>query len=372
MGKLIRFVRTGQDTAGYSKPGRSTSPTSPIGAPRTAVGRFAANLVGLALVIGALVVAAPPASAASGDNGHIKSGANHRSCSDSRCAAERYVPADSWVQVWCWRDGGQSANSSRWFRVRYAGADAWVHSSTMDRQPSVPYCSEFRPGETLFSGQSIWSSNGSYRLIMQSDGNLVAYGPSGAMWAARSGGHSGARAVMQRDGNLVVYTSSNAAAWSSGTPGNSGAYLSVQSDSNLVIHKSGTALFATNWYRQHGQSRGHNGASDRTQCTYLAYERFRSDTGTYPALAGNAHNWDDSARAAGWRVQSVPATHSIVVFESTSTNAAGHVAYVDEVQLRSDGLWIRIHERNWNFRGSDRTRWLKHHSGLDYIPARQL
>jgi hypothetical protein len=101
----------------------------------------------------------------------------------------------------------------------------------MIQQPSVPYCSELKSGETLFAGQSVWSANGSYRLIMQSDGNLVVYGPGGALWSARTTGAAGARVVMQSDGNLVVYDQWNRPVWYTGT-GNPGARFVVQNDSN--------------------------------------------------------------------------------------------------------------------------------------------
>lgn len=42
--------------------------------------------------------------------------------------------------------------------------------------------------EVLSTNQSIYSKNRKYRLTMQSDGNLVLYGPSGALWASRTAG----------------------------------------------------------------------------------------------------------------------------------------------------------------------------------------
>jgi hypothetical protein len=71
-------------------------------------------------------------------------------------------------------------------------------------------------GGVLRANQSEWSSNGSYRLIMQGDGNLVLYGPSGALWASSTSG-AGNWAVMQGDGNLVVYNSASHPLWATGT-----------------------------------------------------------------------------------------------------------------------------------------------------------
>lgn len=91
------------------------------------------------------------------------------------------------------------------------------------------------------------SPNGSYTLVMQSDGNLVLYvRGGGALWSSRTANHPGATAWMQGDGNLVVYSPSGAALWSSGTSGHSGSGLSVQNDGNVVIYSpTGVALWAT-------------------------------------------------------------------------------------------------------------------------------
>jgi hypothetical protein len=103
------------------------------------------------------------------------------------------------------------------------------------------------PGQGLNPGDSLTS--GSMRLVMQSDGNLVAYLKAGgssapAEWSSGTSGHPGAYAVMQSDGNLVVYSqsggpSTGGALWSSRTYGNPGAYAVLQDDGNLVVYRKG-------------------------------------------------------------------------------------------------------------------------------------
>jgi hypothetical protein len=106
---------------------------------------------------------------------------------------------------------------------------------------------------TLTAGQSISSPIGQYTLTMQTDGNLVEYGPtwtttSGieAVWASGTSG-TGNHVTMQTDGNLVIYNSVGQALWTSGTGGHRGsAYtLDLQNDGNLVIYGPG-ALWADN------------------------------------------------------------------------------------------------------------------------------
>ena len=88
--------------------------------------------------------------------------------------------------------------------------------------------------QTLYANQSLTSQNGAYTLIVQLDGNLVLYGPSGALWATNTGG-SNARLVMQLDGNLVLYRGDGAVLWATNRFGIN-ARLVVQNDSNLVVY----------------------------------------------------------------------------------------------------------------------------------------
>jgi hypothetical protein len=88
-------------------------------------------------------------------------------------------------------------------------------------------------GQTLNSGQELWTYNGADELAMQSDGNLVVYQNGVALWATYTGGDN--HLVMQTDGNLVVYNAAGVAQWDSGTSGTS-LYAVIQSDSNFVVY----------------------------------------------------------------------------------------------------------------------------------------
>jgi hypothetical protein len=101
-------------------------------------------------------------------------------------------------------------------------------------------------GAVLSPGGQLVSPNGSHRLIVQGDGNVVLYGPGAVVrWTSRTAG-AGNRMVMQGDGNLVVYTSAGRAAWSSGTSGNAGARAVLQDDGNLVVYRpDGRAVWAS-------------------------------------------------------------------------------------------------------------------------------
>jgi len=82
---------------------------------------------------------------------------------------------------------------------------------------------------------------------MQSDGNLVQYGPSGGLWASNTVGSGAAFAAFQPDGNLVLYRSDGVPVWSTGTSAYLCANLAIQNDGNVVIvNMNGVPVWATN------------------------------------------------------------------------------------------------------------------------------
>ena len=104
--------------------------------------------------------------------------------------------------------------------------------------------SQLGSGGTLGPGNSIQSAGGAYQFDMQTDGNLVEYGPSGPIWATYTNS-PGAYLVNQGDGNLVVYSTSGVAIWASGTNGQGIANLVIQNDGNVVDYKGGSAIWST-------------------------------------------------------------------------------------------------------------------------------
>lgn len=102
----------------------------------------------------------------------------------------------------------------------------------------------------LAPGSSMRSLSQRYRLIYQTDGNLVLYddtGSRGALWSTGTSGTSAGQMVVQSDGNVVLYNATGEALWNSETPGNPGAFLLVQDDGNLVLYSNttGQALWST-------------------------------------------------------------------------------------------------------------------------------
>lgn len=97
--------------------------------------------------------------------------------------------------------------------------------------PSPPPGSKdtLNAGETLKSGRKLYSLDGNAHLDLQdTDGNLVLRSNQGKrLWSAKTSGHAGDRLTLQTDGNLVLYDGSKAI-WSSNT--HSGATKAVVTD----------------------------------------------------------------------------------------------------------------------------------------------
>jgi len=93
-------------------------------------------------------------------------------------------------------------------------------------------------GNNLLANEGLTNEEGTARLTMQSDGNLVLYNKNGkALWNSGTAGNAGDRLEVQTDGNLVVYKG-NAVKWASHSNGRpKGCELVVQDDCNVVLYK---------------------------------------------------------------------------------------------------------------------------------------
>jgi len=106
-------------------------------------------------------------------------------------------------------------------------------------------------GQQLRGGESLRSSDGRYELVLQGDGNLVAYAPGGrVLFSSDTWGNAGAVFTMQADGNAVVYARDGRPLWDTGTWRDPGARLTVQDDGNVVLYRADdSAAWSTGWDR---------------------------------------------------------------------------------------------------------------------------
>lgn len=122
--------------------------------------------------------------------------------------------------------------------VNHVGVRTRDGSGAGTPSPGLP-AATLTAGERLYPDTEIRSPSGVYALRYQSDGNLVLYGPGGALWSSGTAGQGGQFAEMQPDGNFVVYHASGAEPWESGTAGIPRAELRVQNDGYIVIYDAG-------------------------------------------------------------------------------------------------------------------------------------
>lgn len=99
-------------------------------------------------------------------------------------------------------------------------------------------------GSQLAINQMILSPNKNFKLVMQSDGNLVVYQTidQKPLWASGTMNSGAIVARMQLDGNFVLYNANNASKWATNTNGHPGAILTLLDTADLVVYTSITNL----------------------------------------------------------------------------------------------------------------------------------
>lgn len=133
-----------------------------------------------------------------------------------------------------------------WLKQKSNG-DVLMPGNTSDPSTGVT-SNDLLPNAQLTKGQYLQSADGSHRLTLQSDGNLVLrrLSDNKALWATGTSGKSATRFVFQTDGNLVLRTSAGKAVWHSKTAGTGATKLHLHSAGSLVLYKNSTAVWSVN------------------------------------------------------------------------------------------------------------------------------
>lgn len=170
------------------------------------------------------------------------------------------VYSDAGQVVWAsgtWRDEDGSRlvlqDDGNAVIYRPSGGAVWA-SNTVSPTPAAghpPNGNTMNAGAVLPAGQTVTSANGSYCLEYQLDGNLVLYRNNANgrnyMWDNGMHGRPADSLIMQNDGNLVAYGPDNQVVWSTDTwRDEDGSWLVVQDDGNVVLYRpSGGAIWST-------------------------------------------------------------------------------------------------------------------------------
>jgi hypothetical protein len=107
------------------------------------------------------------------------------------------------------------------------------------------YANTVGVGHALGLNGSLPSPNGQFRAVLQPDGNFAVHGPAGVNWSSGTAGEGGNFLVLQSDGNLVLYGPPGSPDWSSGTSGKGATMLAMQNDGNLVLYGPHGAVWSS-------------------------------------------------------------------------------------------------------------------------------
>lgn len=130
-----------------------------------------------------------------------------------------------------------------------------LNAATLDALPDqrdqwVASGATWTGNRSLRRGMEVRSPDRRYLFVLQTDGNLVLYGPSGrALWATdsrTSRWRDQVKVIFQGDGNLVTYDGAGRAVWASNTNNRGADRFVVQGDGNLVIYAGSRAVWASN------------------------------------------------------------------------------------------------------------------------------
>ena len=97
-------------------------------------------------------------------------------------------------------------------------------------------------GDTIARGNTPFSCDRRFMLLIQADGNFALYTPyvdgGKPRWTTNTPGVNIATGEMLRNGNFVLYDFDGKAIWATNTDGNPGSRLLLQNDGNLVIYNA--------------------------------------------------------------------------------------------------------------------------------------
>jgi hypothetical protein len=128
-----------------------------------------------------------------------------------------------------------------------AGTAGLLTAVALAATAATPVSTTLAANGTLAAGQQIASSDGHYRVTMETNGDLVERVTGGrALWSSGTTKYPGARAVMQVNGNVVIYDAAGSAVWSSNSAaGATGCpRLVIQPDANVVDYTT-KAIWST-------------------------------------------------------------------------------------------------------------------------------
>lgn len=159
--------------------------------------------------------------------------------------------------------------------------------------PRPTACGVMKPGETLYPGDSVAACDGLSLLVHQTDGNVVLYEkyPNHLVpvWSTATNGQPTSTFVVQGDGNVVLY-GPNGALWNAGTQNHAGAELRIQDDCRAAATAGGAALWST------GSSCRYDAVTMNEAFVASYLTSYNPDVASY----GAAHAWTPTNYQTWW------------------------------------------------------------------------
>lgn len=120
------------------------------------------------------------------------------------------------------------------------GHALWYTDTEVPQTPKKPTKGDrLESYQGLMPGESLESPDGSWKLVLQIDGNLVQLANNEPRWSSNTNGVRNIwDVVMQGDGNLCIRDAHNTPVWATKTDGNKGSSFVVQNDGNLVVYNA--------------------------------------------------------------------------------------------------------------------------------------
>ncbi len=102
-------------------------------------------------------------------------------------------------------------------------------------------------GQELTSNDQLISSNNKYKMVMQSDGNLVVYNikSNHSKWESGTSGHAGAYATLRNDGNLVIYNQNAKLIWQTNTIGFQNDIMTLSNAGYIILGNKNHKVWTT-------------------------------------------------------------------------------------------------------------------------------
>lgn len=172
----------------------------------------------------------------------------------------------------------------------------------------------------LYKGDVLYTTNGWYRLTMQSDGNLVLYNKANnVVWSTGTAGSTAHYAYFQADGNLVLYDNNTGVTTPSpNLPIGTGRILCQNTESSKL--RKGQSLYAANgWFRLTMQNDGNLAVVSKSNVTVWS-------SGTAGSAAHYAYFQADG---------------NLVLYDNTSANGGvGNPVWFTRLSAQTYPFWL--------------------------------